>query len=139
MRSIHLLCLLLLAASLSAKAQVLPSSNGTCSISPSGLEGCEWLSAVTGGPDTKRLSEKPRLLVTRYTLAPGAPLKKAAEEHNKLVVGLSSGDLANESKSPRTHIVVTTGSVMLMQKKETYLLRNIGPQSLQLLLIEIRK
>jgi len=52
---------------------------------------------------------------------------------------MNDGELANEIKLPQTHVNVTNGSVVLMPKEETYLLRNIGKQNLELLVIEIRK
>jgi hypothetical protein len=70
-RSIQVLCLLALCTTLAAMAQVLPTLNGACSVSPAGLESCNWLSAVTARPDKKTENGKTRLFVTHYTLAPG--------------------------------------------------------------------
>jgi hypothetical protein len=139
MRSIKVLFLLALCTTLAATAQVLPSSTGACSVSPAGLESCNWLSAVTVRPDKKTENAKTKLFVTRYTLAPGAPLKTPVEGYDNLVVGMNDGELANETKSPRTYVNVTNGSVVLMSKEEAYLLRNVGKQNLELLVIEIRK
>jgi len=72
MRSIQVLCLLAFCTSFATTAQVLPSSSGACSVSPAGLEGCNWLSALTGRPNKKAENGKAKLFVTRYTLAPGA-------------------------------------------------------------------
>jgi hypothetical protein len=80
-----------------------------------------------------------KLLVTRYALAPGAPLNPPAEGHDALVVGMSNGELVNEKKSPPSHVNVSNGSVMLMPKEEPYLLRNIGKDNLELLVVEVRK
>ena len=41
-------------------------------------------------------------------------------------------------QATQSHINVFDGLVMLMPKKKPYLLRNIGKQSLTLLLIEVR-
>jgi mannose-6-phosphate isomerase-like protein (cupin superfamily) len=56
-----------------------------------------------------------------------------------LIVGMNNGELVNEKKSPQNHVGVSSGSVMLMPKEERYLLRNIGKESLELLVIEVRK
>ena len=138
MRSLQVLCLLALCTSFSATAQVSPSSSGACSVSPAGLEGCNWLSGLTARPD-KKTEGKTKLFVTHYTLAPGAPLRTPVEGYDNLVVGMNDGELANETKSPQTHVNVAKGLVVLMPKEETYLLRNIGNQNLELLVIEIRK
>jgi len=59
--------------------------------------------------------------------------------HDVLVVGMNDGELTNEAKATQTHMNVTNGTMMLMPKEETYLLRNIGKQSLDLLLIVVKK
>lgn len=56
-----------------------------------------------------------------------------------LIVGREMGELVNEKKSPPAIINVFKGLVMLMPKDEPYLFRNIGRDSVELLLIEIRK
>jgi hypothetical protein len=56
-----------------------------------------------------------------------------------LIVGMNNGEVANEKKSPQSRVNVTNGLAMLMPKEEPYLLRNIGKQSLELLVIEVRK
>ena len=80
MRCAPAFCLLLLFNGHMAAGQVLPTSNGSCSVSLSGLEGCHWM---TGGSLRKGDSSKATnanddngsgLFVTRYVLAPGAPL-----------------------------------------------------------------
>jgi mannose-6-phosphate isomerase-like protein (cupin superfamily) len=139
MRSVQVLCLLAFCTSFAAKAQVLPSSSGACSVSPAGLEGCNWLSALTVRPNKNAENGKTKVFVTRYTLAPGAPLSTPVEGYDNLVVGMNDGELANEIKLPQTHVNITNGSVVLMPKEETYLLRNIGKQNLELLVIEVRK
>ena len=59
--------------------------------------------------------------------------------HDVLVVGMNDGELTNDAKATQTHMNVTNGTMMLMPKEETYLLRNIGKQSLDLLLIVVKK
>lgn len=139
MRSIHVLCLVVLCTGFAATAQVLPSSSGGCSISPTGLMGCNWVSALTLNPGKEVEKGKRQFFVTRYTLASGAPLRAPVQGYDNLIVGVKDGELVNESKSPQTHVNISNGSVVLMPKEETYLLRNIGKESLELLLVEIRK
>jgi hypothetical protein len=55
-----------------------------------------------------------------------------------LIVGRNNGEVMNEKKSPPSHINVYDGSVMLMSK-EPYLVRNIGKESIELLVIEVRE
>jgi mannose-6-phosphate isomerase-like protein (cupin superfamily) len=162
MRYITAFCVFVLLSSHGIEAQVLPSSSGGCSISASGLVSCEWLSAVTDTslkPDHSRSSEgritsrkaamtktadtvadsRPKLLVTRYILAPGAPLNPPVEGTDVLIVVMNGGELVNEKKSPKNHVNVSSGLVMLMPKEDPYLLRNIGKENLELLMIEVRK
>ena len=128
MRYMPVFYLLLLFSGHCAEGQVLPASNGSCRVSPSGLEGCEWMTGVKSS----------KLFVTRYTLAPGAPLSPVVGRY-VLIVGRNSGELVNEKKSPPSHVNISDGSVMLMPKEEPYLLRNIGKESVELLVIEVRK
>ena len=83
--------------------------------------------------------ERSKLFVTRCILAPGAPLNPLIEGRDVLIVGMNSGEVVNEKKSPQTHVNVSNGLVMLMPKEEPYLIRNIGRESLELLVIEVRK
>jgi hypothetical protein len=99
--------------------QVLPASNGSCSVSPSGLERCQWMSGVKSS----------KLFVTRYILAPGAPLNPPVEGHDALIVGMNNGELVNEKKSPPSHVSASNGLVMLMPKEEPYLLRNMAKRA----------
>ena len=162
MRYITALCVFVLLSSRRIEAQVLPTSSGGCSISASGLVSCEWLSAITDTslkPGHSRNSEGritsrqaamtktadavadscPKLLVTRYILAPGAPLNPPVERTDVLIVGMNGGELVNEKKSLQNYVNVSSGLVMLMPKEEPYLLRNIGKENLELLVIEVRK
>jgi hypothetical protein len=104
---------------------------------------CEWLSTppVTfeGNKLTNAKTNPKGVFVTRYTLAPGAPLQRTVAGHDVLLVGMNDGEVVNEAKAPQTHVSVTNGTVMFMSKEEPYLLRNIGKQSLDLLLIDVRK
>jgi hypothetical protein len=145
MRYVTAFCLFVLLLGHSGEAQVLPTSNGSCGISTSGLESCDWMSAITlqksgttKAADTAADS-RPKLFVTRCILAPGAPLNPLGDKTDVLIVGMNNGELVNEKKSPQSHVNVTSGLVMLMPKEEPYLLRNIGKDNLELVVIEVRK
>jgi hypothetical protein len=81
---------------------------------------------------------KPEFHVIHYTLAPGAPLKKFVEDYDNLIVGLGDGELANEMKSPASHVKLFKGAVVMMQKGQDYLLRNVGDNDVDLLVIDLR-
>jgi mannose-6-phosphate isomerase-like protein (cupin superfamily) len=145
MRYVTAFCLFVLLSGHSTEAQVLPTSNGSCGISASGAESCNWISAITlrkaepMNTADAATDSRPKLFVTRCILAPGAPLNPLVEGTDVLVVGMNSGELVNERKSPQSHVNVSSGLVMLMPKEEPYLLRNIGKVNLELLVIEVRK
>ena len=146
MRYVTVFCLFIFLSGHSSEAQVLPTSNGSCGISASGAEDCNWISAITlrKAGTTKTTDtpadSRPKLFVTRFILAPGAPLDSQAIAGGEvLIVGRNNGEVMNQKKSPPSHIYVYDGSVMLMSKKEPYLLRNIGKESIELLVIEVRE
>jgi hypothetical protein len=58
-----------------------------------------------------------------------------AEGKDVIIIGMGDGELVNETKSPHVHISMSNGSVVLMPKEETYLLRNIGKQEVDILVI----
>jgi mannose-6-phosphate isomerase-like protein (cupin superfamily) len=66
-------------------------------------------------------------------------LTPLVEGQNVLIVGMGEGELVNEKKLPQSRVSVSNGSVMLMRKEEPYLLRNIGKENLELLVIEVRE
>ena len=66
-------------------------------------------------------------------------MKRPVEGYDNFVVALNSGELTSGTKSPENLIGVIAGSVLLMPKEEVYLLRNVGKQGLELVLIEVRK
>jgi hypothetical protein len=82
---------------------------------------------------------RPKLFVTRCILAPGAPLNPLVDGTDMLIVGMNNGELVNEKNSSQSHVNVSNGFVMLMPKEEPYLLRNIGKENVELLVIEVRK
>ena len=125
-------------------AQVLPTSNGSCGVSASGIMSCSWLSAAPlskADKDTNKTEPQghSELFVTRFTLSPGTPLSSLVEGHEVLIVGMGDGELVNEAKSPPTSINVWNGSVFLMPKEDHYLLRNVGKQDVQLLVLDVRR
>lgn len=143
MRYVTAFCFFIL-LSVTAVAQVLPTSNGSCRITASGVQSCDWMSAGAvrkadkmKTPDTSPDSRR-KLFVTRCILAPAAPLNPLVEGTDVLIVGVNNGELVNEKKSPQSHVNVSNGLVMLMPKEEPYLLRNIAKENLELLVIEIR-
>ena len=77
--------------------------------------------------------------MTRFTLAPDAPLHRTIEGHDILIVAMSNGEMVNEAITPQTRLNLTNGQVMLMPKEEPYLFRNTGKQTLDLLVIDVRK
>lgn len=145
MRYVTAFCLFVFLFGHGSEGQVLPTSNGSCRISASGLESCDRMSAITMRKTSmtksadKVADSHSKLFVTRCILAPGAPLHPLVEGTDVLIVGLNNGELLNEKKSPQSHVSVSNGLVMLMPKEEPYLLRNIGKEDLELLVIEVRK
>jgi len=146
MRYLLMFCLFALLSSPFAKGQVLPTSDGSCRVAASGLEGCDWWAGIGDRKLTARNStglpadSRSALFVTRFTLAPGAPLDSQSIVGGVvLIVGKNKGEVINEKMSPPKHIPIYDGSVMLMPKGEPYLLRNIGKESVELLVIELRK
>lgn len=117
--------------------QEMPTSNGFCNVSASGVMGCEWLSTPPikwPNGETSKFSRK-GVFVTRFRLAPGAPLYRMNEGQDVLIIGMCDGDLVNEAKASTSHIDIKNGFVILMPKEEAYLLRNVGEKDLDLLVI----
>jgi hypothetical protein len=146
MRYVLMFCLFALPSGHSAKAQVLPTSSGSCTVAASRLEGCDWWSGLgrrkvtTSKPSDLASDSRSALFVTRFILAPGAPLDSQSIVGGVvLIVGKNNGEVINEKETPPSHISVYDGSVMLMPKEEPYLLRNIGKEKVELLVIEVRK
>ena len=133
----HTILLFVLLFGITLSAQIGPASSGSCSVAPSGAEGCSWWSGLPARAGSE--IRKSPLFVTQYRLAPGAPLREPVPGYDNLIVGKTSGILLNESKTPAVRVQVFNGSVVLIPKGETYLLRNIGEDYVDLLVIEIRK
>jgi hypothetical protein len=150
MRRPTAICVFFSISIVTAAAQIMPESSGSCGVAASGVKSCDWISTVNlrkaaASQTTEETSDLahgsgPALFVTTFILAPGAPLdSRAIVGGEVLIVGRNKGEVVNEKKSPRAPINVYEGLVMLMPKDEPYLLRNIGKDKLELLLIEIRK
>ena len=142
MRYVTAFFLFVLLSGHQTQAQVFPSSSGGCSISASGLMDCDWASAIElRGTGTKKTAargahDRRELFVTRCILAPCAPLNPLVKGREVLIVGMNDGEVINEKMSPQKHVNVAKGLVMLMPKNEPYLLRNVGKESLDLLVVE---
>ena len=123
-----------------ANGQEMPTSNGACSVSASGLMACEGLSTppIRKNGETSKLPPK-GVFVTRFTLSPGALLHRMSEGEDILIVGMCDGELVNEAKGAKAHVNITNGFVMLMPKHEPYLLRNIGEKDVDLVVIDVKK
>ena len=146
MRYVPMFCLFALLNGLTATAQLLPTASGSCTVAASGLQGCTYMSGVNlrkaTTSKTTDLAEDSHssLFVTRFILAPGAPLDSQSVVGGEvLIVGRNNGEVINEKTSPPSRVNVYDGLVMLMPKQEPYLLRNIGKESLELLVVEVRK
>lgn len=107
---------------ISATAQTMPTSNGSCGVSASGLMSCEWLSTPPvrfNADGTKRPKPVPKgVFVTRFTLEPDAPLHRTIEGHDVLIVAMSNGEIVNEAKTPQSRLNLTKGQVMLIPNEE---------------------
>jgi hypothetical protein len=150
MRRLPAICLFISISIVTAAAQIMPKSRGSCGVAASSVASCDWVSAIntrraatsqtTGETSDLAHDSGPTLFVTTFILAPAAPLdSRQIVGGEVLIVGRNKGEVVNEKKSPPARINVYEGLVMLMPKDEPYLLRNIGKDNLELLLIEIRK
>ena len=144
MRRLPAVCVFVLLSISTASTQIMPTSSGSCGVAASGVASCDWISAVNirkAVPTTDGTGDShPALFVTTFILAPGAALDSQGIVGGEvLIVGRNKGEVINVKKSPPARIDVYEGLVMLMPKEEPYLLRNIGKDNAELLLIEIRK
>jgi hypothetical protein len=132
-----------LCSSLITTAQVLPTSSGSCGVSASGLMSCSWLSAVPIRKADANIGQQnvpsggPELLVTRFNLAPRAPLTRLVKGDDELIIGMGKGELVNEAKSPPLHISVDVGSVAFLPKEEPYAFRNVGNEEVDVLVVRM--
>ena len=125
-----------LCCSLTTAAQILPNGGCGCGVSSSGVS----CSCASGMSTSKKSvpAERSQLIETRVRLAPGAILRRWVPGDDEIIIGLGSGVLANEAKSPAVAVVsVAEGSMFLMPKDEPYGLRNVGKQDVELRVIRI--
>jgi mannose-6-phosphate isomerase-like protein (cupin superfamily) len=140
-----MLCLVVLVGGLTATAQVLPTSSGSC-VAAASSGGCHWVSTIKirkAETITAEVADdsNSELFLTLFRIGPGAPLDSQAIVGGEvvLIVGKNNGEVTNEKKLPSNHIDVYDGLVMLMPKGEPYLLRNVGKDYVDLLVIEVRE
>ena len=133
-----------LVASTQGTGQQFPMSNGGCTVSRSGAESCEWLSAVNisdlNSPSrhTYKQQHELELVVTKVSLAPGAPLDRPVDEYDIVIVAINKGKLRNEAKEAEQLFLVDAQQTFLMLRNQPFLLRNTGDEELKLLVIELR-
>jgi hypothetical protein len=135
---------LLFCSALAASAQVLPTTGGSCSVSATGVMGCESLSTpplkkADGARDWSVRNGHPQLFVTEFKLSPGATLNRMAQGQDVLIIGMEDGELLNETKSPPLRVDLRNDSVVLMPKEELYSLRNIGKKDVHFLVVHTRR
>lgn len=124
-----------LCSSLTTTAQIVPKGGCGCSVSSSG-QTCDCLSA--GGASKQSVpSERSQLIETWITLSPDALLTKGIPGDDEVFIGMGSGELANEAKSPPGDVPISEGSLFLMPKDEPYRLRNVGKQDVKVRVIRI--
>jgi hypothetical protein len=124
-----------LCSSLTASAQIVANGSCGCSVVSSTVS-CSCLSAMSTR-DQKVPSDRPQLIETRVRLSPGAVLTRWVPGDDELIIGIGSGQLVNESKSPVVDVTVSEGSMFLMPKDEPYWLRNVGKQDVEVRVIRI--
>ena len=90
MRIVRVLALLIVLRSLAAP-QVMPASNGGCGVSTSGAISCNWLSSLP----PKGKGTGVQLFVTRYNLAPQAPVDRPVSDFDEVIVSMKGGVLVN--------------------------------------------
>ena len=149
MRRLPAICVLTSISIITGAAQTMPKSSGSCGVAASAVASCNWISTInirkastsqTTDESDLAHDSSPALFLTRFILAPGAPMdSREIVGGEVLIIGRNKGEVVNERKAPPIRIDVYEDLVMLMPKDEPYLLRNVGKDNLELLLIEIRK
>lgn len=114
--------------------QQFPPSSGTCRISSSGTESCNWASQISRLNPPKSstaINTSPHgdnivLFTTMYVLSPGAPLHRPVDGYDNVFVPLTAGTLQNQAVPSQEPFSFDTKQVFLMPQTEKYLLRNVG-------------
>ena len=124
-----------LCCSLTTAAQIFPNGGCGCGVLSSAVS----CSCAAGGSTSKATVpvDRSQLIETRVKLAPGALLTKWIPGDDEIVIGMESGQLSNEAKSPAVNVSVAEGSMFLMPKGEPYRLRNVGKQDVAVRVIRI--
>ena len=135
MKTAVCLSVLALCCCLTAACQIFPNGGCGCGLSSSAVS-CSCAS----GMNTSKASvpvDGSQLIETRVRLAPGALLTKWIPADDEIIIGMGSGQLSNEAKSPTVDVSVAEGSMFLMPKGEPYRLRNVGKQDVEVRVIRI--
>ena len=130
-------CLFVFALSccLTTTAQILPNGGCGCGVSSSGVS-CACASSMSTSKESVP-ADSSQLIETRVRLAPGALLTKWIPADDEIIIGMGSGQLANEAKSPAVDVSLAEGSMFLMPKDEPSRLRNVGKQDVEVRVIRI--
>jgi hypothetical protein len=120
---------------LTTAAQIFPSGSCGCGVSSSAVS-CSCASGMSRSKASAPV-ERSQLIETRVRLAPGSLLTKWIPGDDEIVIGMGSGQLSNDAKSPTVNVSVTEGSMFLMPKDEPYRLRNVGKQDIEVRVIRI--
>ena len=121
-----------------AIAQITSSLNMSCTVvAPNGM-GCNGIGVAPTNPNKDDEKDRPTLSVTEMKLAPGAFFESANASSDFLVLGISGGDLLNE-KTPFRRVSLERNSAFLMPEGMPFRLRNVGSESVEFRLIEIRR
>ena len=112
-------------------AQQFPTSQGTCRVSPSGVEGCAWSSKLrpVGGRN---------IIATTYILAAGAPVETGVKGQDAVLVAMTDGRFINEITSPQSTFSMAAGNVVLMPGNQRYKIRNVGDKPATVLVVQLR-
>ncbi len=117
-----------------ARAQVISSSNMSCTVGSGGGMGCNGLAV----PDAKNeQTSGPKLHITDYTFQPNAVLNRSDSSSDFLIIGIEGGDVLNDKTLVR--ISLAKDFVTLMPKEVPFSLRNDSAQNIKFRVIEIRR
>ncbi len=124
-----------LCSTLTTTAQIVPNGGCGCGLAGS-IMSCSCGSGMSEGKPSLPI-ERSQFIETRIRISPGALLTKGIAGDDEVFIGMGSGELANEAKSPPVDVPVREGSLFLMPKDEPYRLRNVGKQDLEVRILRI--
>jgi hypothetical protein len=133
-----LVALVFLCGPVMATAQLISSENLACTVVAAGGMACNGIGTAETEKEEKKLPKSPKLLVTHFTLQPGAALDQPSPSSDCLLVGINGGGLLNE-KAPFLHVSLERDSVILMPREQLFRLRNKGTDAVEFRLIEIQR